>query len=68
MSKFRTINYLIAGTTIVICTPIRFVQHLKETEFISKYITTFVLDEADKLMEKYEQDLREIIKLVPQSE
>lgn len=58
---------LAKGINIVICTPGRLLDHLQNTKgFVYRNLLTFVMDEADRILEQgFEDDLRAILKMLP---
>ena len=55
------------GVNIIIATPGRLLDHLKNTTgFVTRNMLVFCMDEADRILEiGFEDDLRAILKLVP---
>lgn len=55
------------GVNIIIATPGRLLDHLKNTPgFITRNLLVFCMDEADRILEiGFEDDLRAIVKLLP---
>jgi ATP-dependent RNA helicase DDX18/HAS1 len=58
---------LAKGVNLVIATPGRLLDHLQNSKgFIYRNLLAFVMDEADRILEQgFEDDLRQIIKLLP---
>eukprot|EP00758_Cryptobia_borreli_P013390 Tbor_TRINITY_DN5828_c1_g1::TRINITY_DN5828_c1_g1_i1::g.7298::m.7298/K13179/DDX18, HAS1; ATP-dependent RNA helicase DDX18/HAS1 len=55
-----------AGQMIVISSPGRLLDHLKMTEWHTKNLLMLVVDEADRVLDNgFEDDLREIVSLLP---
>ena len=61
---------LAKGINLLIATPGRLLDHLQNTQgFVWKNIKTLVCDEADRILEVgFEDELREIIKILPKEE
>lgn len=54
------------GVNVLIATPGRLLDHLQNTNFTFKNLIGLVIDEADRILEiGFEQELREIIKILP---
>ena len=55
------------GVNIVIATPGRLLDHMKNTQgFVVRNLLVFCMDEADRILEiGFEEDLRAIVKLLP---
>eukprot|EP00466_Bigelowiella_natans_P018762 jgi/Bigna1/83409/fgenesh1_pg.107_\ len=58
---------LVKGANLLISTPGRLLDHLQNTKgFVVKNLLALVIDEADRILEiGFEEELREIIKLLP---
>ncbi len=58
---------LVKGVNLVIATPGRLLDHLQNTKgFTYRNLLAFVMDEADRILEQgFEDDLRQILKLLP---
>ena len=58
---------LAKGVNLVIATPGRLLDHLQNTKgFTYRNLLAFVMDEADRILEQgFEDDLRQILKLLP---
>lgn len=59
---------LMKGVNIVVATPGRLLDHMKNTEkFVYKDLKCLVIDEADKILDiGFEEDMKQILKLLPQ--
>jgi|EP00979_Chaetoceros_neogracilis_P017287 ATP-dependent RNA helicase DDX18/HAS1 len=59
---------LAKGVNLIIATPGRLLDHLQNTKgFVFRNLLAFVMDEADRILEQgFEDDLRCILKLLPQ--
>lgn len=55
------------GVNLIIATPGRLLDHLQNTKgFVFRNLLAFVMDEADRILEQgFEDDLRQILKLLP---
>merc|ERR1719354_965058 len=58
---------LVKGVNLIIATPGRLLDHLQNTKgFTFRNLLAFVMDEADRILEQgFEDDLRQILKLLP---
>lgn len=58
---------LAKGVNLIIATPGRLLDHLQNTKgFVFRNLLAFVMDEADRILEQgFEDDLRQILKLLP---
>merc|ERR1719354_13559 len=58
---------LVKGVNLIIATPGRLLDHLQNTKgFTFTNLLAFVMDEADRILEQgFEDDLRQILKLLP---
>jgi len=58
---------LAKGVNLIIATPGRLLDHLQNTKgFVFRNLVAFVMDEADRILEQgFEDDLRQILKLLP---
>ncbi|KAI9503891.1 ATP-dependent RNA helicase [Coemansia sp. RSA 1358] len=61
---------LVKGVNLLIATPGRLLDHLQNTKgFIFKNLKTFVIDEADRILENgFEDEMKAIVKILPQEE
>eukprot|EP00940_MAST-03C_sp_MAST-3C-sp2_P000028 g28.t1 len=66
-NRSREADKLKKGVNIVIATPGRLLDHLRNTSgFIFKNLKILIVDEADRILQiGFEQDLRDIIKILP---
>ncbi|KAI9658144.1 MAG: ATP-dependent RNA helicase [Alyxoria varia] len=61
---------LAKGVNLLVATPGRLLDHLQNTQgFVFKNIRSFVIDEADRILEVgFEDEMRQIVKLLPKDE
>ena len=61
---------LARGVNLLVATPGRLLDHLQNTPgFVFKNIRSFVIDEADRILEVgFEDEMRQIVKLLPKDE
>lgn len=61
------VQMLERGVNIIVATPGRLLDHLQNTRnFMYKGVQCLIIDEADRILETgHEEDLKEIIKLLP---
>ena len=61
---------LAKGVNLIIATPGRLLDHLQNTQgFVYKSIKTFIIDEADRILEVgFEDEMRQIVKILPKEE
>ncbi|RYP32462.1 hypothetical protein DL766_003950 [Monosporascus sp. MC13-8B] len=54
------------GVNLLVATPGRLLDHLKNTPFVFKNLRTLIIDEADRILEVgFEDEMRAIIKILP---
>ena len=58
------------GVNLLVATPGRLLDHLQNTkEFVFKNIKSFVIDEADRILEiGFEDEMRQIVRILPKDE
>ena len=61
---------LAKGVNLLVATPGRLLDHLQNTQgFIFKNLKSFVIDEADRILEVgFEDEMRQIVKILPKDE
>ena len=61
---------LAKGVNLLIATPGRLLDHLQSTKgFVFKNVKTFIIDEADRILEVgFEDEMRQIVKILPKEE
>ncbi|KAL9274480.1 DEAD-box ATP-dependent RNA helicase 27-like protein, partial [Drosera capensis] len=66
-SRKGEVERLAKGVNLLVVTPGRLLDHLKETKgFIFKNLKYLVIDEADRLLESnFEEEMKQIIKILP---
>lgn len=51
---------------MIVATPGRLLDHMRNREFVYKHVKCLVLDEADKILQYgFEEDVKQIINLLP---
>lgn len=54
------------GVNLLIATPGRLLDHLRDTPFVFKNLKSLIIDEADRILEVgFEDEMRQIIKILP---
>lgn len=58
---------LVKGVNLLVCTPGRLLDHLQNTNgFVFKNMKCLTIDEADRILQiGFEEDMKQIIKLLP---
>lgn len=57
------------GVNLIIATPGRLLDHLRNTPFVFKNLRSLIIDEADRILEiGFEDEMRQIIKILPKEE
>ena len=57
---------LAKGVNLLVATPGRLLDHLKNTQFVFSNLKALVIDEADRILEiGFEDEMKQIIKVLP---
>ena len=54
------------GVNLLVATPGRLLDHLQNTPFVFKHLKSFIIDEADRILDiGFEDEMRQIVKILP---